>query len=77
MSTATRLGDRGGQRHVGKQAEAGGACSSEHGSCWPVSAKASLFSAAEWMEARSPPRDRQSSRAACHDFGLEWNEKRG
>ena len=34
MSTATRLGDRGGQRHVGKQAEAGGACSSEHGSCW-------------------------------------------
>ena len=34
MSTATRLGNRGGQRHVGKQAEAGGACSSEHGSCW-------------------------------------------
>ena len=34
MSIATRLGDRGGQRHVGEQAEAGGACSSEHGSCW-------------------------------------------
>ena len=34
MSTATRLGDRGGQRHVGEQAEAGGACSSEHCSCW-------------------------------------------
>ena len=34
MSTATRPGDRGGQRHVGEQAEAGGACSSEHGSCW-------------------------------------------
>ena len=34
MSTATHLGDRGGQRHVCKQAEAGGACSSEHCSCW-------------------------------------------
>ena len=34
MSIATRLGDCGGQRHVGEQAEAGGACSSEHGSCW-------------------------------------------
>ena len=34
MSTATRLGNRGGQRHVGKQAEAGGACSSAHGSYW-------------------------------------------
>ena len=34
MSIATRLGNRGGQRHVGEQAEAGGACSSEHCSCW-------------------------------------------
>jgi len=34
MSIATRLGDRRGQRHVGEPAEAGGACSSEHCSCW-------------------------------------------
>ena len=34
MSIATRLGDRGGQRHVGEQTEAGGTCSSEHCSCW-------------------------------------------
>ena len=34
MSIATRLGDRRGQRHEGEQAEAGGACSSEHGSYW-------------------------------------------
>ena len=34
MSIATRLGDCGGQRHVAEQAEAGGACSSEHCSCW-------------------------------------------
>ena len=34
MSIATRLGNRRGQRHVGEQAEAGGACSSEHCSCW-------------------------------------------
>ena len=34
MSIATRLSDRRGQWHVGEQAEAGGACSSEHCSCW-------------------------------------------
>ena len=34
MSIATRLGDWGGQGHVGEQAEAGGACRSEHCSCW-------------------------------------------
>ena len=34
MSIATRLGDRRGQWHVGEQAEVGGACSSEHCSCW-------------------------------------------
>ena len=34
MSIATRLGDRRGQWHMGEQAEAGGACSSEHCSCW-------------------------------------------
>ena len=32
MSIATRLGNRRGQRHVGEQAEAGGAYRSEHGS---------------------------------------------
>ena len=34
MSIATRLGDWSGRWHVGEQAEAGGACSSEHCSCW-------------------------------------------
>ena len=34
MSIATRLGDWSGRGHVGEQAEAGGACSSEHCSCW-------------------------------------------
>ena len=34
MSIATRLGDWSGRGHVGEQAETGGACSSEHCSCW-------------------------------------------
>ena len=34
MSIATRLGDWSGRGYVGEQAEAGGACSSEHCSCW-------------------------------------------
>ena len=34
MSIETRLGDWGGQGHMGEQAEAGGARSSEHCSCW-------------------------------------------
>ena len=34
MSIATRLGDWGGQGHMSEQAEAGGARSSEHCSCW-------------------------------------------
>ena len=33
MSIATRLGDWSGRGHMGEQAEAGGACSSEHCSC--------------------------------------------
>ena len=34
MSIATRLGDWSGRGHMGEQAEAGGACSSEHCGCW-------------------------------------------
>ena len=34
MSIATSLGDWGGQGHMGEQAEAGVARSSEHCSCW-------------------------------------------
>ena len=33
VSIATRLGDWSGRGYVGDQAEAGGACSSEHCSC--------------------------------------------
>ena len=34
VASTTRLGDWSGRGHVGDQAEAGGACSSEHCSCW-------------------------------------------
>ena len=34
MSIATRLGDWSDRGYVGDQAEAGGACGSEHCSCW-------------------------------------------
>ena len=53
MSIATRLGDwsRG---HVGEQAEAGGACSSEHCSCWSHAELRHPFAKCPSLGTRSP-----------------------
>ena len=40
-------------------------------------AAASAFSLAEWMDARSPPRDWQSARASAKDAGPAWYVKVG
>ena len=54
MSIATRLGDWSGRGHVGDQAEAGGACSSEHCSCWSHAELRHPFAKCPSLGTRSP-----------------------
>ena len=54
MSIATRLGDWSGRGHVGDQAETGGACSSEHCSCWSHAELRHPFAKCPSLGTRSP-----------------------
>ena len=54
MSIATRLGDWSGRGYVGDQAEAGGACSSEHCSCWSHAELRHPFAKCPSLGTRSP-----------------------
>ena len=54
MSIATRLGDWSGRGYVGEQAEAGGACSSEHCSCWSHAELRHPFAKCPSLGTRSP-----------------------
>ena len=51
---ATRLGDWSGRGHMGEQAEAGGACSSEHCSCWSHAELRHPFAKCPSLGTRSP-----------------------
>ena len=54
MSIATRLGDWSGRGYVGDQAETGGACSSEHCSCWSHAELRHPFAKCPSLGTRSP-----------------------
>ena len=54
MSIAMRLDDWSGRGYVGDQAEAGGACSSEHCSCWSHAELRHPFAKCPSLGTRSP-----------------------